>query len=165
MSIRNDPDSVETLERSRMSAAELSWALRAVNRASTEVDQALAVRLGLRLIDYAAFAHVMAAESDPIGPAELGHRLGITTGSATELVDRLERAQHITRERALSDRRRVSLTAREQSIRRALDELSPLFESLDELAAEFDENEQATIGRYLRGAKDRLSRFVDDISS
>ncbi len=148
-----------------MSAAELSWSLRAVNRASTEVDQALAVRLGLRLLDYAAFAHVMSAESDPIGPAELGHRLGITTGSATELVDRLERAEHITRHRAESDRRRVSLVAQEHSIRRALDELSPLFESLDELATEFDDAEQAAIHRYLREARDRLSRFAGDLSS
>ncbi|MGC5170036.1 MarR family winged helix-turn-helix transcriptional regulator [Microbacterium sp. DT81.1] len=159
------PDEVENLERSRMSAAELSWSLRAVNRASTEVDQALAARLGLRLLDFAAFSHVMSAESDPIGPAELGHRLGITSGSATELVDRLERAEHITRQRAESDRRRVSLIAQEHSIRRALDELSPLFEALDDLATEFNEAEQAAIHRYLRGAKERLARFADDLSS
>ncbi|MDF2975489.1 MAG: hypothetical protein K0S40_217 [Actinomycetospora sp.] len=47
-------------------------------------------------IDYTAMSHVLAAEV-PRGPFELGRRLGISSGSATELVDLLERAGHLPR--------------------------------------------------------------------
>lgn len=147
-----------------MAAAELSWSLRSTNRAAAEVDQALAGRLGLRLLDYAAMAHIMSEEGQPLGPAELGHRLGISTGSATELADRLERADHIERGRTSADRRRVSLLPRKPAVDRILNELGPLFESLDELAAEFDEADQLVINRYLRSAVDRLHRYAADLA-
>lgn len=160
-----EPDDVEGLERSRTAATELSWSLRSVNRAAADVDQALANRIGLRPLDYAAMGHIMSAETHPLGPAELGHRLGITTGSATELVDRLERAHHIERKRTSADRRRVSLLPRKPAVDQILNELGPLFDSLDALASEFSDAEQATINLYLRSATDRLTRYAEQISS
>jgi len=58
----------------------------------------LAHRLGLRALDYTAMSHVLGADR-PMGPFELGRRLGISSGSATELVDRLERADQLERRR------------------------------------------------------------------
>lgn len=163
MDSEREPDPVEVRERSLVDAGDLSWALRAVNRAGSTLDQAVAARLGLRLMDYAAFSHILSAAPDPIGPGELGQRLGITTGSATELVDRLERADHIVRQRAVDDRRRVALVPREHSVERTLGELTPLFARLDELADEFTPEEQAVIARYLRGAQERLAVEADEL--
>jgi DNA-binding MarR family transcriptional regulator len=98
-----------------MDAHELSWLLRAVIRASAEVDDDLARRLKLRPLDYAAMNHVMTSHQ-PLGPAELSARLGISTGSGTELVDRLERSGHLHRRRHPSDRRRVSLHPTETAV-------------------------------------------------
>ena len=139
-----------------MSAQELSWSLRAVNRASAELDHALAAKLGLRQFDYDAMGHIMAQEGTQLGPAELGQRLRISTGSATELADRLERAVHIARTRDLTDRRRVQLVARQEAVGRILGELGPLFADLDTLSSEFTDNDRAIINRYLRAATDRL---------
>ena len=147
-----------------MQAEELSWSLRSLNRAATEVDHALAQRVGLRQLDYAAMGHVMDQEGSALGPAELGHRLGISTGCATELVDRLERAGHISRSRDETDRRRVSLLANKQAVDRILTELGPLFGSLDELSRSFTAEEQQVIDRYLRQAAQRLSDFARDIA-
>lgn len=155
---------VEEIERGRMTAEELSWSLRSLNRAATEVDYALAQRVGLRQLDYAALGHVMDQQGSALGPAELGHRLGISTGSATELVDRLERAGHLSRSRDEADRRRVSLVPNKQAVDRILSELGPLFGSLDELAASFTEDEQQVIDRYLRTAAQRLSEFAQEIA-
>ena len=155
---------VEAIERSRMTAEELSWSLRSLNRAATEVDYALAQRVGLRPLDYAAMGHVMDQQGSALGPAELGHRLGISTGSATELVDRLERAGHVSRSRDEVDRRRVSLVPNKQAVERILTELGPLFGSLDELATSFTEDEQRVIDRYLRTAAQRLSEFAQEIA-
>ncbi len=140
----------EAVERGRMAAEELSWALRSMNRAAAGLDHALATRIGLRPIDYEAMGHIMDAEGTSLGPAELGHRLGISTGSATELADRLERAGHIRRARDASDRRRVSLVPQADSVGRILGELGPLFTALDDLARDFTPDEQRAIERYLR---------------
>ncbi|MCB5274064.1 hypothetical protein BJG92_01591 [Arthrobacter sp. SO5] len=146
----------EQVERGRMSADELSWSLRSVNRAATQLDHALAAKLGLRQLDYEAMGHIMDQEGTQLGPAELGQRLRISTGSATELADRLERAGHIARTREGSDRRRVQLVARQEAVGLILGELGPLFADLDALSNEFTDGEQAVINRYLRAAGDRL---------
>lgn len=151
-------DGVEQVERARMTASEASWALREVNRTAAEVDQVLGRRLGLRPTDYAAMGHVMATD-DRIGPNELSARLGISTGSATELVDRLEKAGHLRRERDAHDRRRVGLQPTDVAVGRILGELEPLFTALDDLAGEFTEEELDVVVRYLRGAARRLREY------
>ncbi len=144
-----------------MEAAELSWALREVQRAQTDVDRHLERLLGLRPIDYQALNHVMTA-GEPLGPAELSARLTISTGSGTELVDRLEAAGHLERHLHPTDRRRRTLQASPAAVRRILAELGPLFRGLDDLAETFDPQEQAAIARYLRGAARRMTAYVED---
>lgn len=156
--------SAESIERGRMSAEELSWALRAVNRAAAQLDHALAARVGLRPLDYDAMGQIMDLEGSQLGPAELGSRLGISTGSATELADRLEHAGHIVRERDAADRRRVNLVPQPAAVRRILGELAPLFAGLDDLAGQFSADEQATIGRFLRSAAAELEAHAAALS-
>lgn len=155
----------ETLERSRMTAAELSWSLRATNRAAAEVDRALAEHLSMRPIEYDAFDHIMSSDRDPIGPVELASRLGISAGSATELVDRLERRGHVHRKRGIADRRRVLVTADPGAIRRVLDDLNPLFTALDEIAESYKPEEQVVIQRFLRQAASALSAYAASITT
>ncbi len=154
----------EALERSRMTAAELSWSLRATNRAAAEVDRALAEHLSLRPIEYDAFDHVMSNDHDPIGPVELASRLGISAGSATELVDRLERRGHVHRERGTTDRRRVLVTASPDAVRQVLDDLDPLFAALDQIAESRSPEERAIIQSYLRQAASALSAYAASIA-
>jgi DNA-binding MarR family transcriptional regulator len=150
---------VEVRERGQVTAAETSWALREVTRLSAEVDVQLAHRLSLRPLDHAALGHVMSAPA-PLGPAELSARLGISTGSGTELVDRLERAGHLERRRDPTDRRRVALHASPSAVASVLQELAPLFASLDALEDELTAQEQAVVVRYLRASADRLRAFL-----
>lgn len=154
----------EQVERGRVAAEELSWSLRSVNRAAARLDHALATKLGLRQLDYEAVGHIMDQEGTQLGPAELGQRLGISTGSATELVDRLERAGHVARTREGTDRRRVQLVARQEAVGRILAELSPLFVDLDALSNQFSEGEQAIINHYLRAAADRVRLHTQALS-
>lgn len=142
-----------------MSAADLSWALRDVQRAQADVDRRLAQLLGLRPTDYQALNHVMTAH-DPLGPAELSTRLAISTGSGTELVDRLETAGHLERRRHPTDRRRVILQPTPRAVERILGELAPLFSALDDLADAFTLDEQAIVARYLRAAAQRLAGYA-----
>jgi DNA-binding MarR family transcriptional regulator len=147
-------------ERSLVSASELTWALREFNRLAGDLDVELARRLRLRLLDSMALGHVMTADG-PLGPAELSARLGISTGSGTELVDRLERAGHLQRVRDTRDRRRVSLSASSEAVGSVLDELGPLFAALDELADDFSPSEQEAVMRYLGAAAARIRQFIE----
>lgn len=150
---------VEEFERRRVNAPELSWALRALLRAAAEVDQQLAHRLRLRPLDYSAMNHVMSSE-DRLGPVELSGRLGISTGSATELVDRLEQAGHLQRRAHPSDRRRKVLEPTDAALDRTLGALQPLFERLDGLVETFSPEDQAVIERYLRAATGHFLDFA-----
>ncbi len=163
MATRPDPDEVEHGERARVSASEASWALRDANRAAAEVDQVLARRIGMRRLDYDALGHVMTG-GHQVGPKQLSERLGISTGSATELVDRLERSGHLLRGPGARDRRRVSLQPTAPAVDRILGELAPLFAALDELADRFTPAELDAIVRYLRGAA-AILRDIDAIPS
>ncbi|MGQ7298284.1 MarR family transcriptional regulator [Quadrisphaera sp. KR29] len=154
---------VEQVERARMSAEEVSWALRALLREADEVTRLLGRRLRLRPLDHQAMTHVM-NEPGGLGPADLSERLGISTGSATELVDRLEGAGHVRRERDARDRRRVALAPTESTVSSTLAALGPLFADLDALVSEFSAQEQATVVRYLRAAADRMRAHAERLT-
>ena len=160
-----DQEPEEVVERSRMEAHELSCALRSTHRAAADVDRALAAHLSLRPLEYDAIDHIMSSESNPIGPVELASRLGISPGSATEMIDRLERDGHVARERGATDRRRVLVTARPEAVQRILGDLDPLFVSLDELATTFTARDQSTIQRYLRQASSLLAEYAASLEA
>lgn len=152
----------EVAERRLADADDVSWAFRAANRASAELDTALARRLGLKQTDYDAMGHLMSSP-EPMGPNELGRRLGITPASSTELVDRLESAGHLHRVRSVADRRRVELHATPTSVGRIIGELEPLFTALDDVAAGLSEEQRETVIAYLRGVGDATRRFVEEL--
>jgi DNA-binding MarR family transcriptional regulator len=151
-------DAVEALERSRVNGQDLSWALRAVMRAHDDVDRVLARQLGLRALDYAAVDQAMSSP-DPLRPADISEHLGISSGSTTELLDRLETAGHIRRSPHPTDRRRVLVHAEPAAVEQILDALHPLFAALDNLTVGFTADEQRTIQRYLREAERLLREF------
>lgn len=155
----NDP--VERVERERVTAQETSWALRDLTRAAIDVDYAVARRLGLRPMDYTALSHIFGNDGT-LSPHHLSARLGISTGSATELLDRLERRGHIERHRSADDRRRVTLTPTPSAVGHVLSELSPIIAALDDLAAEHTPAEREVISRYLRRAAQVMRRFEPD---
>src|SRR3954468_2763069 len=85
-----------------------TWALRALSAAAAEASGALARRMRMHPTDLSAMSHI-AASDGRLGPGEPSTRLGITTAATTDVVDRLESAGHLLRERDTTDRRRVRL--------------------------------------------------------
>ncbi|WP_374283740.1 MarR family transcriptional regulator [Streptomyces sp. UNOB3_S3] len=90
---------------------------------------------------------------------------GLTTGSATRLVDRLEKAEPVTRRRDTADRRLVyvSLTLDRRpdivSARRAADDAK------DALLASYDTEQLAAVAvaDYLTRTADCIDRLTDDL--
>ncbi|WP_345381541.1 MarR family transcriptional regulator [Pseudonocardia yuanmonensis] len=138
--------------------------MRRLQRAQEELTRALTARLGLRALDFTAMTHLMAADA-PLGPGELASLLGISSGSGTELADRLERAGHLHRRRAAEDRRRIVLEPDEASVSGILGQLAPLFGKLDQLADSFTSAEQAVITRYLTAATELVHGHALDLAA
>ena len=93
-------------------------------------EQAVADRLQLSV------SHVHVANllrlSGPMTAGQIAKLTGLTTGSVTSMVDRLERAGYVRRESDPHDRRRVVVQAEADAMER---DLGPLYESLAKASA------------------------------
>jgi len=142
-------DEIESRERTRWAAAEPTWALWEVMRAATDAGYVLAERMGLPYNDVRALS-ILAEAKDVLGPVELGHRLGMRSASATELVDRLEGTGYVRRVRHPRDRRRVILEMTETGWHAVMAELGPLLARFDRVADDLGPEGSATVVAYLR---------------
>ena len=129
--------------------SDLTDALRAVQKGTIEAQQATARKLSLGVSDLQALEQLFTNRGS-LGAVELGQRLGMTSASATALVDRLERAGHLVRESDRSDRRRKRLVPTEHAEREALGVLGPMIASLHTAAAKLTAEEADAVVRYLR---------------
>jgi len=132
---------------------ELALASRRYNAAYVLFNQAIADHLGLHPTDVQALS-LLTAEPGPLTVKQLAVLTGLTTGSATRLVDRLERGGYVTRTPDASDRRRVLVApvpARLARVTAVWDELGRDWEALLD---EHTESELEVITRHLRRAYD-----------
>lgn len=81
---------------------------RALGNATIAFHEAVAERLGLHITDHKALGVLF--DDGPMPAGRLGERIGLTTGSVTAMVDRLEKAGYVRRERDPGDRRKVVVT-------------------------------------------------------
>jgi len=132
--------------------------LRPLLRAAHEANVALARRLGLGLSDVQALDHLLAGE--PLGPGELGARLGLRPASATALADRLEQAGHVERRPHPDDRRRLVLVPTEHAQREAFAALAPLLRAFGAAAGELSPRDRQVVAGYLRAATEALRAFA-----
>ncbi len=86
--------------------AELAVVARRYMASYALFNQALADRLGLHPTDLQCL-NLLTLEPGPVTTGRIAELTGLTTGSATRLVDRLERAGYVVRERDAGDRRVV----------------------------------------------------------
>lgn len=108
----------------------------------------MARELGIHTSDLEALDDL--GSGDPIGPAELGRRLGLGSAAATALADRLERAGHIRRERHPDDRRRIALLPTAHAGAEAMRVLGPFVRDLESVAERLPPETRETVAQYLR---------------
>src|SRR6476469_9618633 len=138
-----------------------TWALRALGAAEAEASGALARRMGMHPTDLSAMSHVAAADGR-LGPRELSTRLGLTPAAVTDVVDRLQAAGHLLRERDTTDRRRVRLVPSESAATEVRGQLRSLLAPLDAMTADLTETERDAIRRYLDAATEAYRDFAED---
>ncbi len=136
----------------------VSQQLRQVLELGASASQQLARRLGMGHTDLIALEHLF--EEGPLGPVELGRRLGISSASATALVDRLERRGHAVRRPDPTDRRRQSVEATPHALGEAMGALLPMLHGVDRTLEAFSDEERAVVTRYLAAVAGVFEDFV-----
>jgi DNA-binding MarR family transcriptional regulator len=91
-------------------------------------------------------------------PSELARKIGLSTAAMSLVLNRLEAAGHITRERHPSDRRKLVVTAAQMSTDQAYERVLPMIEGVEALVASLSPDERNTIESFL----DRLLAIYDD---
>jgi DNA-binding MarR family transcriptional regulator len=126
----------------------LAWAVHHLAVAATEVDVATAQAMGVGASDFLALKY-LTASTEPCGPVELGRVLGMTSGAATGLVDRLERAGHVRRTPHPGDRRRQLIQVTAETQQHLVDTLQPLATGIDRTAAALTADQQRLVADTL----------------
>lgn len=125
---------------------------RALSNATIAFHEAVADRLGLHITDHKALGILL--EAGPLPAGRLAEALGLTTGAVTALVDRLERAGYVRRERDPADRRRVLVAPVRDAAREA--EVQSLFEPMERALARhlpaYDDEEWRLIHDFIQRA-------------
>ncbi|MGW3783860.1 MarR family winged helix-turn-helix transcriptional regulator [Micromonospora chokoriensis] len=131
--------------------AEITNNLRRYAADAQQVGHAFANLHGLNPTDLQALIAVMDAEllGEPITPGRLGEHLNLSSGSVTALIDRLERAGHIRRDRDTVDRRKVLLHYADQGAALAMEFFQPLGARTDTVMQRFDDDELEIVHRFM----------------
>ncbi|MFI6781675.1 MarR family winged helix-turn-helix transcriptional regulator [Micromonospora sp. NPDC050276] len=145
--------------------AEITNNLRRYSVDAQQVGHAFANLHGLNPTDLQALIAVTDAEllGEPITPGRLGEQLNLSSGSVTALIDRLERAGHIRRDRDTVDRRKVLLHYADQGAALAMEFFQPLGARTDTVMARFGEDELEVVHRFMAEMSESLRGHRDAV--
>ncbi|WP_326555587.1 MarR family winged helix-turn-helix transcriptional regulator [Micromonospora sp. NBC_01813] len=145
--------------------SEIIRRLRGYTVEAGHVGHAFAALHDLHATDLQALIAVMDAEQsgDPITPGVLATQLNLTSSSVTALVDRLERAGHLHRDRDASDRRKVRLRYAAGGAELAREFFAPLGRRTDAVMAGFTDDELETVRRFLVAMGDSTRAHRDEV--
>lgn len=117
----------------------------------TKIVGAFAALHGLHHTDVEALSRVLVAQERGMAmtPGALAKELGLTSGAITAVVDRLERAGHLSRVRDDTDRRKVLLHYSPGGRALADEFFAPIGQRSEALMDQFTPEELEVVRRYL----------------
>ncbi|MFF6779057.1 MarR family winged helix-turn-helix transcriptional regulator [Streptomyces sp. NPDC012637] len=139
----------DRVDRAQLAAA-VDQELRTLVSRSVLFHQAVADRLGLSVLDLNCLGALVAR--GPMAAGQLAEENGVTTGAITGVIDRLEAAGHVRRDRDPKDRRRVLVTPMPNLEAKVFPLFESLGSSLAELCERFTESELETVLDFVRSA-------------
>lgn len=120
----------------------------------------------LHRTDLNALAVVMdaARQGAPMSPTQLAASLHLSASATTSVLDRLERAGHLRRDRSGSDRRKVTLHMHEQARELGKAFFRPLDEGLTAAWQDMNDDERRTVARFLKASIEATARARDGLA-
>ncbi|MFI6320935.1 MarR family winged helix-turn-helix transcriptional regulator [Nonomuraea sp. NPDC050556] len=129
--------------------------------AVNDYDEAVARALGINRTDLRCLEILTGRESAT--PSVLGPALGLTTGSVTAMLDRLEKLGYLTRSPDPDDRRKVVVRITEEVREDTWGFYKAFAEEGAALMGGLSEAELELVGRFLRGAREMYDRQLDHV--
>jgi len=158
--------SSQSSDRASDRGALLADVLREVRRMTAQsvlISQAVSERFGLNSSDLECLDLALLSGGATAG--EFAKATGLTTGAITGVIDRLERAGYVRREKDPTDRRKVVVRARAAMTRR----IAPLYDSLQRemtaLWSRFSDEQLALILDFLTRSCDLAVREIAKLQS
>lgn len=130
-------------------AAKLSEAVESYQAAVDDFDREMARLLGVSETGLRCL-EILIRDLPDATPRQLADRLGLTTGSVTSMLDRLETMGYLTRSPHPTDRRKLIIRATGTATRRAWELIGPLVA----------EGQQQLLTRYSAAQLDLIADFL-----
>ncbi|MFE5317571.1 MarR family transcriptional regulator [Paenibacillus sp. NPDC056579] len=122
--------------------------LRQTSTSAIMLHQVISETLGLNVTDHKCLDFIL--RTGPVTAGQLADLTGLTTGAVTNVIDRLEQAGYVIRDKDPNDRRRVVV----KPVTGGSDHLSPLFQSIahstTQLISQYNAEEIQLILGFLR---------------
>jgi DNA-binding MarR family transcriptional regulator len=106
----------------------------------------------------------LVARYGPLSPSALARRAGLHPATMTGILDRLERAGWISRDRDPADRRAVTISARRERAGEILGLYAGMNGSLDRLCAGYSEEELALLADFVRRTAEAGHHATEELS-
>ena len=129
------------------SARDVAMAVRRLDLMMSQMHLAMSERLGLSAAELLALAHL--SLDGQLGPTELTHRLHVTTGAMTAMLDRLADRGYIVREPHPSDRRRIVVRLSDEGRDRIFTQVHGMADEIVGLSRALDPAERRSIVEYI----------------
>jgi len=121
-------------------------------RAVDELDQAVADRLGVNRTDLRCLDVLL--EREGATPGQLAAALGLTSGSVTTMLDRLERMGFVRRQADAVDRRKLNVIPTPKAVQAAMALYEPIVREGDGLLSRYTAEQLEVLIDYTR--RDRV---------
>lgn len=132
--------------------------VQAVTARQQRFERYLAAELGLDRPGLEAMDHLISA--GPATPTELARRLEISTAAMSLVLNRLEAAGHVARDRHPSDRRKLVVTASDESARQAYARVRPLIDGVEAVIDAMAPADRTVVADFL----ERLVAVYDEVT-
>ncbi|KWW21881.1 MarR family transcriptional regulator [Peribacillus simplex] len=138
-------------------------AMRGLGTRTILYQQNVATSLGLYNHDFISVD--ILRETGPITAGELAKKTGLTTGSITALVDRLEKFGYVRRQNDPNDRRRVIIVPEYEDKEEVYNTYLPLHNEMVKLVSSYTPEELELITTFLGKASSVLDDQIQQLSS
>jgi DNA-binding MarR family transcriptional regulator len=145
-----------------VAARELMGAGQGIAMVAVALNSAVSQAMGLHSSEGLCLWHVTeSVYGDPVTAGRLAELTGLTTGAITGIIDRLEAAGMVRRERDASDRRKVFIRPVPERVADLLRLFEPMEQAFAVLAREYQPDELAAILDYLARASQIMTEQIE----
>ena len=128
-------------------AKDVAMAVRRLDLMMSRMHLQMCERLGLSAAELLALAHL--SVDGPLGPTDLAHRLHMTTGAMTAMLDRLAERDYVFREPHETDRRRIMVRLTDGGRERIFTQVHAMADHVVAISLRLDPDQRRIVAAYI----------------